>query len=333
MVNDAGGVDGHPIELAVGGRAGLRRRARRGRAAPPRRARVRPRQLRQHDLGAARRRTAARHGMLYLGDRRGRGDDRRRAREAWCSGCRPRAQVLGRTAIAFVADQLAPASSADPRDLRYAVSNVDDVYGSAVARGAVQRDPRAGTAVRRAVLLRRCTTTRPRRVVRRIAAATPGRPVRLGLPGRRRGHPPPARSPARAARREHRLVVQLLHAGVRLRARRRRRRAVRLGQAERRLPEPERARAGGPLAAGARERRVTAIVRRGDGRRGPRRVLGRVGAVPRRDAATRRARSGAASRGGRARDRLPRAACRTAAAWRSPAPAAPIRATTCVRRA
>jgi ABC-type branched-subunit amino acid transport system substrate-binding protein len=49
----------------------------------------------------------------------------------------PSGTVLGRSAIDFVADQVAPRLRRDPASLRYAVVNVDDVYGSTVARGAM----------------------------------------------------------------------------------------------------------------------------------------------------------------------------------------------------
>jgi branched-chain amino acid transport system substrate-binding protein len=49
----------------------------------------------------------------------------------------PTGGVLGRAAIAYVADELAPSRDLDPSTLRYAVSFVDDVYGRSVARGAV----------------------------------------------------------------------------------------------------------------------------------------------------------------------------------------------------
>jgi branched-chain amino acid transport system substrate-binding protein len=48
----------------------------------------------------------------------------------------PTGEVLGRAAIAFVTDQVAPERHRDPSDLRYAVSFVDDSYGRSVAAGA-----------------------------------------------------------------------------------------------------------------------------------------------------------------------------------------------------
>jgi len=50
----------------------------------------------------------------------------------------PSGAVLGRNAISFVHGPLAEAFGRDPRDLRYAVSFVDDVYGRSVASGALQ---------------------------------------------------------------------------------------------------------------------------------------------------------------------------------------------------
>jgi branched-chain amino acid transport system substrate-binding protein len=48
----------------------------------------------------------------------------------------PTGGLLGRSAIAFVADQLAPRLDRDAASLRFAVAAVDDVYGRAVADGA-----------------------------------------------------------------------------------------------------------------------------------------------------------------------------------------------------
>ena len=49
----------------------------------------------------------------------------------------PSGAVLGRNAIAFVADEYAPVLGVDPSALRYAVTLVDDAYGRAVAQGAL----------------------------------------------------------------------------------------------------------------------------------------------------------------------------------------------------
>jgi branched-chain amino acid transport system substrate-binding protein len=50
----------------------------------------------------------------------------------------PTGSVLGRNAIGFVNVPLAEAFGRNPRELRYAVSFVDDVYGRSVASGALQ---------------------------------------------------------------------------------------------------------------------------------------------------------------------------------------------------
>jgi branched-chain amino acid transport system substrate-binding protein len=49
----------------------------------------------------------------------------------------PSGAVLGRNAIAFVADEYGPAMGIDASELRYAVTLVDDAYGRAVAQGAL----------------------------------------------------------------------------------------------------------------------------------------------------------------------------------------------------
>ncbi|TMK17028.1 MAG: amino acid ABC transporter substrate-binding protein, partial [Actinobacteria bacterium] len=48
-------------------------------------------------------------------------------------------QLLGSDAISFVDRQLLPKLRRSPRSLRFAVANVNDVYGSAVADGAIAR--------------------------------------------------------------------------------------------------------------------------------------------------------------------------------------------------
>ena len=48
----------------------------------------------------------------------------------------PTGEVLGRAAIAYIADHVAPERHRDPAALRYAVSFVDDAYGRSVASGA-----------------------------------------------------------------------------------------------------------------------------------------------------------------------------------------------------
>jgi branched-chain amino acid transport system substrate-binding protein len=49
----------------------------------------------------------------------------------------PTGQTLGRTAVDFISNELAPKLGRMASTLRFAVANVDDVYGSAVAAGAV----------------------------------------------------------------------------------------------------------------------------------------------------------------------------------------------------
>ncbi len=48
----------------------------------------------------------------------------------------PTGEVLGRAAIAYIADHVAPSLHRDPASLRYAISYVDDAYGDSVAGGA-----------------------------------------------------------------------------------------------------------------------------------------------------------------------------------------------------
>jgi branched-chain amino acid transport system substrate-binding protein len=56
----------------------------------------------------------------------------------------PSGPVLGRNAIAFVADAYAPVLGVEPAELRYAVTLVDDAYGRAVANGALDELARRG---------------------------------------------------------------------------------------------------------------------------------------------------------------------------------------------
>jgi branched-chain amino acid transport system substrate-binding protein len=51
----------------------------------------------------------------------------------------PTGAVLGRVAVDFISNELAPLLRRSPDSLRFAVANVDDVYGRAVARGAVEQ--------------------------------------------------------------------------------------------------------------------------------------------------------------------------------------------------
>jgi branched-chain amino acid transport system substrate-binding protein len=79
---------------------------------------------------------AARRGLLFwetgaVGEMSGEGAGRLVFRVA------PSGAVLGRNAIAFVADEYGPQMGIDASGLRYAVTLVDDAYGRAVARGAL----------------------------------------------------------------------------------------------------------------------------------------------------------------------------------------------------
>jgi branched-chain amino acid transport system substrate-binding protein len=49
----------------------------------------------------------------------------------------PTGSVLGGSAVSFIADHLAPILDRKPESLRFAVANVDDVYGNSVAQGAL----------------------------------------------------------------------------------------------------------------------------------------------------------------------------------------------------
>jgi branched-chain amino acid transport system substrate-binding protein len=84
----------------------------------------------------------------------------------------PTGGLLGRGAIRFVADQLAPKLNRKPSSLRFAIAAVDDVYGHAVADGARAelRDRRLTVAADVAYDPRRYD---PAKVVARIAAARP----------------------------------------------------------------------------------------------------------------------------------------------------------------
>jgi branched-chain amino acid transport system substrate-binding protein len=51
----------------------------------------------------------------------------------------PSGEKLGEDAISFVSSELAPKLGRSPRTLRWAVANVDDIYGSSVADGAIAK--------------------------------------------------------------------------------------------------------------------------------------------------------------------------------------------------
>ena len=79
---------------------------------------------------------AARRGMLFwetgaVGSMSPQPSDRLFFRVA------PGGSVLGRAAVSFIAQQLAPLFHRSPTSLRFAVANVDDAFGNAVGGGAV----------------------------------------------------------------------------------------------------------------------------------------------------------------------------------------------------
>jgi len=80
---------------------------------------------------------AAARGMLFwetgaVGSMTGPGPGRLFFRVA------PSGASLGRTAVTFITQRLAPMLTAPPSTLRFAVTNVEDAYGTEVARGAVE---------------------------------------------------------------------------------------------------------------------------------------------------------------------------------------------------
>ena len=201
LVNDDGGVDGRPIADPIDRRrdgrrrAGRRRRARRPTAstwcsgATAARSRRRPR----------RRRPPARH--VVLGDRRGRHARRPRPTKVSSpSACRRPARSWARRRSIRAATAWRRAGIADAgRDLRYAVSYVDDVYGRSVAPGAFDTLDRQGLTRRRPLQLRPPDRRTCDRSCARSARREPDVLVRLGLPRRRDRAAARARAPARAA--------------------------------------------------------------------------------------------------------------------------------------
>jgi branched-chain amino acid transport system substrate-binding protein len=59
----------------------------------------------------------------------------------------PSGAVLGRAAVDFIADEYAPLIHQDPKDLRWAITLVDDAYGRAVAAGAREELDRRGYTI------------------------------------------------------------------------------------------------------------------------------------------------------------------------------------------
>jgi branched-chain amino acid transport system substrate-binding protein len=84
----------------------------------------------------------------------------------------PGGSVLGKAAVSFVADQLAPLFHRPASSLRFAVANVDDVYGSAVAAGAVDEIRALGLPLA-GQFPYDLSRPDPAGVVRRIARAKP----------------------------------------------------------------------------------------------------------------------------------------------------------------
>lgn len=135
LVNADGGIDGRPVELVpVDVPAGD--------AAPEAIERLDDDGVRfvlgsyGSTISAPAAEAAASRGLLFwetgaVGEMSGEGAGRLVFRAA------PSGAVLGRNAIAFVADEYGPAMGVDVSELRYAVTLVDDAYGRAVARGAL----------------------------------------------------------------------------------------------------------------------------------------------------------------------------------------------------
>jgi hypothetical protein len=163
LTNADGGVDGRPIQLdAVDG--GRRRRARRGRRLADRGQDV----LGSYGSTSPSRRRPKPPGGMLSGDRRRRFDGPPRATGS--SGSR-RAVSCSVPPRCLQAQRLAPMFGRAASSLRFAVANVDGVYGTAVADGAVRGSPpcisrSSAGSVRRAGL-------DAATVVRRIAAVRP----------------------------------------------------------------------------------------------------------------------------------------------------------------
>ncbi len=84
----------------------------------------------------------------------------------------PTGAVLGRHAVAFVSERLAPMLDRDPTELRWAVAMVDDAYGRAVAAGALDEIETRGLSLAGAFPYDP-RTGGIRDLVRRLAAADP----------------------------------------------------------------------------------------------------------------------------------------------------------------
>ena len=135
LVNSDGGIDGRPVELVpIDVPAGD--------AAPAAIERLDEEGVRfvlgsyGSTISAPAAAAAATRGLLFwetgaVGEMSGEGAGRLVFRVA------PSGAVLGRNAMAFVADEYGPAMGIDASELRYAVTLVDDAYGRAVAQGAL----------------------------------------------------------------------------------------------------------------------------------------------------------------------------------------------------
>lgn len=84
----------------------------------------------------------------------------------------PSGAVLGRAAIGFVADHVAPSLHRDPARLRYTVVAVDDAFGDAVSRGAAD-ELRERHYVQAGTVRYDPRHYNPAQVVRQIAATRP----------------------------------------------------------------------------------------------------------------------------------------------------------------
>jgi branched-chain amino acid transport system substrate-binding protein len=170
LVNADGGVGGSPIALRPVDTPGTD-------AVPGAIAELRRRGIglvlgsNGSEISASAARDAFQHGMLYwetgaVGEMSGDASGRLAFKVA------PSGLVLGSSGIAFIADQMASRLHRDPSSLRFAVVNVTDRYGTAVADGALREIAR-----RHLDLVGRFRYTPPTldppSLVRRIAAVHP----------------------------------------------------------------------------------------------------------------------------------------------------------------
>jgi branched-chain amino acid transport system substrate-binding protein len=81
---------------------------------------------------------AAQHGMLFW-ETGAVGQTMAEAQGNLVFRFPPTGTVLGQEAVTFVRDQLAPLLHRKPQSLRFAVANVDDIYGRSVAAGALEQ--------------------------------------------------------------------------------------------------------------------------------------------------------------------------------------------------